>query len=572
MPKQFGLYTTTGEVEGGTLTKESGLALKIGEVNAGFFFRSDRDGITLGASWDVQKSQQRPDTRIYIENIPYEDVGSDLTGAIYRYFTSGATILKDAGYNLLAIWGDEGFAQRISSNPDDLIQYSSRYQQNRSGVELFLAGKLLVGEKAYVKMRRRDLAWAISLMDQAANTLSPVLHLGYCFIVAMTTDKSEDLLILPNFPPQTPVDITIKPEGNYHYEKPQSDIYEDIGSIIRKPKYIRDFNTSATKPNLMEIIARKMIGSGPSCDKRTEYHNFFRTVGYSIALNDRDIIENVLSNRDVRGFEEHFKRSDFDPQNFFATLKEFPSSKWDYFFKRTEELFVRNPDRIGRYFLQFQSLNPDFSEATKRISDALNPKPPQPAATQWTTYSGNYSDHKTEGTGWQLGHLAIIALVAIGVSVIILIALGYVDINPVLTNFGTSEGNDVIKNIDGASLVINHTAKDAMDHAVNISLSRGWLPPGTQNVTNDTIVSNSIFNVSPADIRYNPQALLSISINDTPNTSKMGIARMDSTWNQWRPLGGSINSTSHTIELFINEGGLYAVYQDLSLEAEPGEN
>ena len=572
MPKQFGLYTTTGEVEGGTLTKESGPALKIGEVNAGFFFRSDRDGITLGASWDVQKSRQRPDTRIYIENIPYEDVGSDLTGAIYRYFTSGATILKDAGYNLLAIWGDESFAQRISSNPDDLIQYSSRYQQNLPGVELFLAGKLLVGQKAYVKMRKRDLAWAISLMDQTANTLFPVLRLGYCFIVAMTTDKSEDLLVLPNFPPQTPVDITIESEDNYHYEKPQSAIYKEIGSKIRNPKYIRGFNTPANKPNLVGIIAREMIWSGPSRDKRTEYHNLFRDVGYSIALNDRDIIENVISNGDVRGFEEHFKRSDFDPQKFFATLNEFPSSKLDDFFRRTEELFITNPKGIGKYFLQFSLLSPQVSQAAKRIYDALNPKPPQPAATQWTTDTRSYSGHKpTKRKRLQpLHYLAIIALVAIGASVI-LIALGYMGINPVLIIFGASEGNDVIINIDGASLAINHTTKDAMDQEVNISLGIGWPPIGTQTVPNGTIVSNT-FDVSPADIPYNPPPRLSICINETANTSTMGIARMDSTLNQWKPLGGLVNDTSHTIELSITEGGLYAVYQDLSLEAEPGES
>jgi len=95
--------------------------------------------------------------------------------------------------------------------------------------------------------------------------------------------------------------------------------------------------------------------------------------------------------------------------------------------------------------------------------------------------------------------------------------------------------------------------------------------PDNQTVTNGTIGSKA-FNVSPADIQYNPPALLSISINDTMNTSTMGIARMDSTSEQWSPLGGSVNSTSHTIELFINEGGLYAVYQDLSLEAELGES
>ncbi|NLB18728.1 MAG: hypothetical protein GX825_08390, partial [Syntrophomonadaceae bacterium] len=393
MPKQFGLYTTTGEVEEGTLTKESGLAIKIGEGNAGFFFRSDHDGITLGASWDVQKSQQRPDTRIYIENIPYEDVGTDLTGAIYSYFTSGATILKDAGYNLLAIWGDESFAQRISSNPEDLIQYSSRYQQNSlSGVKLFLVGKLLVGQKAYVKMRWRDLAWAISLMDQTANALFDVLSLGFCLIVAMTTDKSEDLLILPNFPPQTPVDITIESEGNYHYEKPQFAIYEEIGSTFRKCKFIRGFNTPANKLNLREIIAHSMIRSDPSRDKRTEYYNFFRELGYSIALNDQDIIENVLSNGDIRGFEEHFKRNDFDPQRFFATLDKYPSDKLDDFYRRTEEIFIKDPKHIGKYFLQFSPLSPNYSQAAKRIYNALNPKPPQPVATQWTTNPRIYSD------------------------------------------------------------------------------------------------------------------------------------------------------------------------------------
>jgi len=448
MPKQFGLYTTTGEVEGGTLTKESGLAIKIGEGNAGFFFRSDCDGITMGASWDVQKSRQRPDTRIYIENIPYEDVGLDLTGAIYSYFTSGATILKDAGYNLLAIWGDESFIQRISSDPEDLIQYSSRYQQNNlSGVKLFLVGKLLVGQKAYVKMRRRELAWAISLMDQTANTLFPVLSLGFCFIVAMTTDKSEDLLILPNFPPQTPVDITVESEGNYHYEKPQFAIYEEIGSTFRNFEYIRSFNTPANKSNLKEKIAHKMIRSGTSRDKRTEYHNFFRELGYSIALNDQDVIENVLSNGDIRGFEEHFKRIDSDPQKFFATLNKYHSDELDDFYRRTEDLFIRNPESIGKYFLQFSSLSPSFSQAAKRIYDALNPKPPQPVATQWTTDPGIYSDHKPiKRRELKLCHyLTIIALVAIGASVIILIVLGCVGIIPVLTIFGASEGNDVVK-------------------------------------------------------------------------------------------------------------------------------
>ncbi|TAJ45797.1 hypothetical protein [Methanofollis fontis] len=566
MTVKYGLYEPDGKHYSGELNRYHDRAVLLAAGRVGFYFESDRDRIILGSAIDVQKKGKRQDLHIYFMECQIE---SFQVSVIRDFYLNAVASLRDAGYEVLNIWGDERF---VSSLDTLTLGYSGQ-----SGPVLsYLSGKIVAQKPSYAFTK--DFKRAMSLVSGVLEVMQPILFLGYRCAVgrdAIDRENPPDLSVLP----MKPYNQHAANLDSGQIDDTDASTYQRFGKVLidNRSSLFGKEQRIGTKQKLLNAI-EDTIRRGLTPSKRLDHYS--RLDELNIPRTSSNTIEDAVTaviEKNNTAYLERYLSGNFNQRDFQKYVYELPALQFLDFFTKAKETLLKMKTADGKKISNNLS---NHARQLQTVANQLKEKH-DPEIAPRKPDKDSLMDEKSNRRGGFAGEFNLKKILLIGGIIGLIIAIGVAVTMFAPGIFGGDGPTDGtvpgLKSEAGPEEPITVPSDDGRVRLIysNDSVSINGAGPlkivhteGVPKIGNGEWFNydDSYYTIEP-DVRFDPPAELIFTVDDR-NPDQIYIGHKSCSALNWTREDPSIDGQDLT--LTIHESGMYALFLENVTDAPSG--
>lgn len=566
MTLKYGLYEPDGKHYSGELDRYHDRAVLLAEGKVGFYAESDQNRIILGSAIDVQKKGKRQDLLIFFMECPLE---SFHVSAIRDFYRNAVASLRDAGYEVLNIWGDETFVSSLDTLD---LGYS-----NQSGPVLsYISGKIIAQKPSYAFTN--DFKRAVSLVSGALEIMQPVLFLGYRCAVgrdAIDRENPPDLSVLP----MKPYNQHAANLDSGEIDDKDSSTYQRFGKVLidKRSALFEKRQRIGTKQNLLYVV-ENTIGRGLTPSKRLDHYS--RLDELNIPRISSDDVEDAVTaviEKNNTAYLERYLSGNFNQRDFQKYVYALPAWQFLDFFTKAKPALLKMKTADGK------RISNDLSNHARQLQTVANQlkEKHDPEIAPRKPDKDSLMDEKSNRRGGFAGEFNLRKILLIGGIIGLIIAIGVAvtmfapgifggggptdGTVPGLKSDAGPEEPITVPSDDGRVILIYSNDSVPINGAGPLKIVH---TEGVPNIGNDEWFDydDSYYTIEP-DVRFDPPAELIFTVDDR-NPDLIYVGHKSCSALNWTREDPSIDGQN--LALTIDESGMYALFLENVTDAPSG--
>jgi hypothetical protein len=544
----YGVFTTDGEYEKGNfpgIDKDlPELVKKLADSDVALYLTISETQVVIGSGINLKIQGGRNDSRIFL--LQYGNGNKiqalDLPDILKRFFPTAFEYLEGLKYQVLDVWGEEGFLGKIKG-------LKERPLAPIGDISQVVAGKLLTGQPVYVEAK--DLFLAMCLVSEVAATMKPFGSLGYTFVISRLSFVDADLLVGPNKPLNTGFDLNLD-SGRSLALAGLEPKYRQVVKNARGEVIQRKISQKAFKSK--RDLAKFMIeesSRGARGIEKLDWDRIASPLDLHVSLSANEAIDAVLKTGNVSFWNRYISSPDFNIQELRTAIEREPWGNFEKFIRLIQPSLAttRDPLKPALYDV-FMAKSSSVHSRTDQMTGLLEGMKPE--AGQGPVKGKSPPDERSLERELSRGRY-----ISLGILILIVAAiLGGITFFLGWWPPGGAPAERLSEN--GTTLAILNITNGT-------ELYRGIsrIPPDQFSDANSTVIDNQTYylnmsklvDIAPEDIQI--QGTLQIFTPEFTNSTGF-IGHFNQTSGTWEKFIEVIRQPDFTIP--ITSGGLYGVF------------